>query len=110
MSPYAPLQAAEAVGWGIGMTVCIASTTAYHEIVTASDHMLSMGAFSADDVAIKIERICADWFVMWACDDVGVVPGLIRRVMSTLNSWDDVVYVSQMAENVKRTFQAERLE
>ena len=83
--------------WGIGVTVCVGAINGDDEIVTASDHMLSMssGAFTAERAAIKEQNITHCWRVLFAAEDVGVIPGLLRRIRESV-AWDEHVPVSRL--------------
>jgi hypothetical protein len=70
------------------MTVCIAASTLGNEIVTASDHMLTLsdGAFTADATALKTHDVGIGWSVMYAGSDITAVPALVRRIQSQLDA------------------------
>ncbi len=71
--------------WGIGMTVCIATMCERgKKIVAVSDHMLSMGSFTADGLALKDDVLHPNWFAMWA-HDVSYVPALLECVEKQLD-------------------------
>jgi hypothetical protein len=91
------------------MTVCIAAVNAFGDIVTASDQMLSMadGAFTAESVALKNAYIDPNWRAMFAAEDVGVVPGLMRQIRNRIN-WGDRIDVGAMSKILAESFQAER--
>src|ERR1700730_666606 len=74
--------------WGFGMTICIAAFTPTHEIVCVSDNMLSMagGTFSNDAATLKELMVHPDWALLFAADDVGVVPRLIRRIRDAIGN------------------------
>ncbi len=62
------------------MTVCIAAMCeGGKKIVAASDHMLSMGRFSADGLAMKDDAVHHNWFAMWS-NDVSYVPAILDCV------------------------------
>src|SRR5215831_16161120 len=94
---------------GIGMTVCIAAMDSQGNLVTASDQMLSMsgGTFTADETALKSMNVTRYWRVLYAADDVGIIPALIRRISAKM-SWTEEVKVDQMAAIARDAFQAER--
>ena len=96
---------------GIGMTICIASITKDGELVTVSDHMLSFhdGIFTAESAALKQSSLTADWFALYASDDVGGVPSLLARIESKVGGWNDVLSVTDMTAHVGAAFQEERL-
>lgn len=98
--------------WGIGVTVCIGAINAVGDIVTASDQMLtmSMGTFSGDEAAAKVEMLTLGWRVMFAADDVGVVPPLIRRIRSRLYSSEEPLTVDFMIRVLRESYQEERLQ
>src|SRR5262245_10805379 len=98
--------------WGIGMTVCVGAVNAWGEIVTASDRMLTMsqGAFSGDQAADKTDILCENWLVMYAAEDVGVVPSLLRRIQNQLAQLNDEPSADQMMVVLRDAFQAERRE
>ena len=70
--------------WGIGMTVCIATLCEMgRQVVSVSDHKLSMGQFSADGMALKNDLIHHNWSAMWA-NDVSYVPAILGCVAKQL--------------------------
>lgn len=97
--------------WGFGMTVCIAAITAENEIVAASDHMLSMagGDFTAESATLKDRGLNADWTILFAGNDIGVIPGVFRRITSGIGKWEELVDVGVLARVLGEAFQAERL-
>src|SRR5205823_6183420 len=80
------------IGGRCAVTICIAAISNWtdgktEEIVTASDHMVTTGDHTADNVIRKIEPIHAHWHAMFATDvptrfvhvDSGrVCPSLVR--------------------------------
>ncbi len=91
------------------MTVCVAAYNIWGDLVAVSDTMLSMqgGIFTTDNVAVKATHLSADWAVLYAADDVGVVPGLIRRIQEGIRL-SQAVSPTEMAKHVTESFQAER--
>jgi hypothetical protein len=73
--------------------------------------MLSMvdGSFTAESVAMKDQTVHRDWHVLFAGEDVGVVPSLISRLSKDL-PYDEPVTVEQMTVALGRAFQDERRE
>jgi 20S proteasome alpha/beta subunit len=82
--PWSHLEIQIPADWGCGVTICIAATCNWdgksEAIVTASDHMVSMGHFSADNVCAKIEPIHPQWEVMFAADDMTDAEPIINGV------------------------------
>src|SRR5687767_9935958 len=113
---YAPLQPRRTLrpsDWGIGMTVCISAITIDNQVVAASDSMLTMagGSFTSDGEASKSAMLAPDWSVLFAGDDIGSIPSLLRRVtvelkLSKANMFDSLP-VQRMVEALKAAFQAE---
>lgn len=93
------------------MTICIASITSEGDLIAISDHMLSVqdGTFTAEASALKDVDFSADWFALYSSDDVGVVPGLLRRVFDSIRDWNAETKVDDMTRIVRRAFQDERL-
>jgi hypothetical protein len=70
--------------WGVGMTVCIAAMADNgKQIVTVSDHKLSMQDYSADNLACKDVPIHHNWYALTA-NDVSYTPFLLDSVTSEL--------------------------
>jgi hypothetical protein len=75
--------------WGIGMTICIAAICNWDgkedAIVSASDHMLSLGGTStADNMALKAEPIHRDWEIMFSGEDVSRVDLVFERIQQEM--------------------------
>ena len=71
------------------MSVCIAAFT--HKegaIVTASDRMVStdFGQVTADATVFTLEYIAQGWFVLFAGNDIGCVPGIFQAATATLEA------------------------
>lgn len=100
---------------GVGVTVCVAAWSLEGDIVTASDTMLSWGGYySSDKSALKTSFLCKDWNVLFAGDDVGAVPSLLRRVSDTLRAKIGPLHntsadAEAMTDVLRSAFQAERL-
>ncbi len=82
--PYNRIKEPCPADWGLGMTVCIAAICNWdgqsEALVTASDHAISTGDYSADNVAPKIEPVHPHWEAMIAADDITEAEPILNAV------------------------------
>lgn len=71
------------------MTVCIATLCEMgRQVVSVSDHKLSMGGFSGDGMALKNDILHHNWFTMWS-GDVSHVPAILDCVQKQLKRGEE---------------------
>jgi hypothetical protein len=96
--------------WGVGMTCCIAAMCDEgKKIVTVSDHMLTMGDFSADGLALKNDLLHRNWFALWS-DDASYVTAILDLVRKQLDrdkehDWLEVATAFVNARNAILSFE-----
>lgn len=67
------------------MTVCIGALCSNaREIVVASDTKIGFGAFSADDLTVKIQPLVKNWWVLFASADISEIPPILARSKEAL--------------------------
>jgi 20S proteasome alpha/beta subunit len=92
------------------MTVCIGSLARNKQIVMVCDRLLSMGSFSVDTATLKLSTLHVDWVVLFAADDTGIVPIVLREIQNQFSDHADFdtpveidVIVSCLREGFQKT-------
>lgn len=90
-SPRKALERFRLCDWGLGVSVCIATMAENRNaFVVATDQMATIGDVSTDHAFVKVDILAQPamlvpfWAILWAGNDISVVPPIVRYARSRL--------------------------